>query len=278
MSARVLLIEDEPEWHRLLRDILEEQDYSVDVATTREDAKRRLKSAGYDLILVDACLEKNTFDLECQQFCNYLRQAGGGVPIVALTSKDINPAEMWTLFQLKIVDFIFKPTLMLPDVRRRVQDALQRKSPDPLAFPNSETEKPEFAYHVFVSYSSSDRDWVTGWLWPRLQAAGLNVCIDVNSFELGAFLVNEMERAVIQSCKTLLVLTPAYFESGWAEFENILAQTSDPAARKRRLLPIILKSCRLPARISALNCLDFTSPENHDQQLDRLLASIKSAC
>jgi len=66
---------------------------------------------------------------------------------------------------------------------------------------------------------------------------------------------------VLQSSKTLLVLTPDYLASEWTEFENILAQTLDPAARKRRLLPLILKPCDLPLRIRTLTPLDFMRPQ-----------------
>jgi hypothetical protein len=75
---------------------------------------------------------------------------------------------------------------------------------------------------VFVSYSHRNSDWVRGWLVPQLKAAGLKVCVDHESFEPGAPSLTEMERAVLQSRKTVMVLTPEYLQSEWAEFENIL--------------------------------------------------------
>ena len=63
---------------------------------------------------------------------------------------------------------------------------------------------------------------------------------------------------MLESRKTLVVLTPDYLGSEWAEFENVLVQTLDPAARGRRLLPLILKECELPLRIGTLAALDFT--------------------
>lgn len=80
-----------------------------------------------------------------------------------------------------------------------------------------------FRYNVFVSYSHRNKEWVRGWLVPQLQQAGLAVCIDHESFKPGAPSITEMERAVRQSRKTLLVLTPEYLLSGWTEFENIMA-------------------------------------------------------
>ncbi|MGH8587933.1 MAG: toll/interleukin-1 receptor domain-containing protein [Gammaproteobacteria bacterium] len=78
-----------------------------------------------------------------------------------------------------------------------------------------------------------------GWLVPRLKTAGIRVCIDCETFEPGAPSITEIERGILQSRKTVLVLTPEYLESGWAEFENILVQTQDPATRQRRVLPVM---------------------------------------
>jgi len=43
-------------------------------------------------------------------------------------------------------------------------------------------EPAEYAYDVFISYSHKDEAWVTQTLLPRLEAAGLRVCIDYRDF------------------------------------------------------------------------------------------------
>jgi hypothetical protein len=40
-------------------------------------------------------------------------------------------------------------------------------------------------YDVFISYSHADRAWVWNELLPRLERAGLRVCIDDRNFEIG---------------------------------------------------------------------------------------------
>ena len=106
--------------------------------------------------------------------------------------------------------------------------------------------RPRFRYDSFISYSHRSKDWVRSWLVPQLRNSGLKTCIDFGSFEPGAPSLTEMERAVLQSRKTVLVLTPEYLRSGWTEFENILVQTLDPAAHQRRLIPVLLLHCELP--------------------------------
>jgi TIR domain len=123
-----------------------------------------------------------------------------------------------------------------------------------------------FRYDAFISYSHRNRDWVRSWLVPQLKHAGLKVCIDYEGFEPGAPTLTEIERAVLQSRKTVLVLTPEYLQSEWTELENILVQTLDPAARQRRLIPILLLYCQLPLRIGSLTSIDFTRAEEHEEK------------
>ncbi|MBI5302709.1 MAG: toll/interleukin-1 receptor domain-containing protein [Chloroflexi bacterium] len=114
---------------------------------------------------------------------------------------------------------------------------------------------------LFISYSHYDAAWVRAHLLPPLEAAGIAVLIDFRDFEPGAPSVTEMERAVLTTRKTLLVITLRYLASEWTAFENILAQTLDPAARQRRVIPLLLERCELPLRIRMLTYLDFSQPD-----------------
>lgn len=130
-------------------------------------------------------------------------------------------------------------------------------------------------YDAFISYSHKDEIWVKNQLLTFLESKKIIACIDFRDFQVGAPSITEMERAVIQSRKTILILTPDYVKSAWAEFENILAQTLDPAAHSRTLLPVLLKPCDLPLRIKALTYLDLSQPDKLTSQLERLVNAIK---
>jgi tetratricopeptide (TPR) repeat protein len=136
------------------------------------------------------------------------------------------------------------------------------------------SEDREFEYDVFISYSHDDQAWVVGELLPRLEGAGLDVCIDYRDFEPGAPSVTEMEQAVVTSRKTVLVLTPAYLESAWAEFEALMLQTLDPGARKRRLIPLRKEKCDLPLRIGYLTYVDFAEPPDMEIAWVQLLTAL----
>jgi len=132
----------------------------------------------------------------------------------------------------------------------------------------------EFKYDVFVNYSHRDSEWVNGWLVPRLEEAGLSVWIDVQELQLGGRLVDGLERAITQSRIILIVLTPGYLSSQWADFENTLVKALDPAKRQRRVIPLMLKPCELPLRLRTLTYIDFTQPDQIDSQHSRLLSGI----
>jgi tetratricopeptide (TPR) repeat protein len=128
----------------------------------------------------------------------------------------------------------------------------------------------DFKYDVFVSYSSANKEWVRKTFVPILEKAGLKVCDYYRDFDPGAPIVKEMERAILESRKTILILSPAYLQSGWTEFENLMLQTLDAANQDRRLLPVIYEKCDLPLRFRYMNCINFDKPDDVEIEWQRL--------
>jgi tetratricopeptide (TPR) repeat protein len=119
-------------------------------------------------------------------------------------------------------------------------------------------EPEKYDYDVFISYSSRNKQWVRKELHKRIEKAGLRACIDFRDFTRGMPSIVAMENAVVKSRKALVVLTPEYVESQWAEIENIMVQTLSPANRDLRLIPMLKAECKKPLRIGALTHIDFT--------------------
>jgi len=132
----------------------------------------------------------------------------------------------------------------------------------------------EFRYDVFISYSHADEDWVVKTLLPRLEAAGLKVCIDYRDFDAGKPSIINMEDAVDQSRYTLLVLTPNWTGSDWTGFESVLVQTDDPLGRRQKMIPLMLEKCELPKRIKTLTYVDFTRPDRAEIAWTQLLTAL----
>ncbi len=136
------------------------------------------------------------------------------------------------------------------------------------------TEQKHFQYDVFISNSPADRPWVESSLLPRLKEIGLRVCTAWADFEIGAPTLVNSERAVDRSRHTLIVMTPDWLNSQWNEFEALLTSNADPAARQRRLIPLLLKPCQIPPHISMINRADFSDEAHQSAEMTRLLRSL----
>src|SRR4029453_1705788 len=123
--------------------------------------------------------------------------------------------------------------------------------------------------YVFVSYRhhEPDQTWVRDRLVPRLSFEGLRVCLDVESFRLGAPLVLEMGRAVESSTYTLAVLSPAYLESTFTELENVLAEHLGLEQSERRLIVVMREFTRPRLGMRARTWLDMTKDSTFEQDI-----------
>jgi hypothetical protein len=131
-------------------------------------------------------------------------------------------------------------------------------------------------YDAFVSHDPADAGWVDTWLLPRLQSAGLAIATAID-FELGVPRLVNIERFIDASRHTLLVLSPAWLDSDWRQFEALLAQTADPAGMLSRTIPILHQPCQLPRRIALLESADFTgSIDRWESQFQRVLKALGS--
>jgi TIR domain/Domain of unknown function (DUF4384) len=132
----------------------------------------------------------------------------------------------------------------------------------------------ERKYDVFISYSHLDRSWVVHELLPALESAGLSVIIDYRDFTPGVPAFTNMERALQSSRHTLVVLTPRWVKSQWTEFEGLLLGMSDPSARKRKLIPLLLEDCEVPPRIGILTHADLRASSQRVAELHRVIQSL----
>ena len=122
-------------------------------------------------------------------------------------------------------------------------------------------------FDVFISYSHKDKKWVSETLLCCLEKHGFKTMIDYRDFKTGSFSVEEMQRGVLESRRVILVLTPDYVKSQWTKFENVMAQTIDPGATQRKLIPILREDCEIPLRIRAFHFRDLRSDDPQQWEL-----------
>lgn len=130
-----------------------------------------------------------------------------------------------------------------------------------------------YRYDVFISYCDADEEWVQHELAPRLEAASVHVG-DRFAFAPGHPKLDEIERAVRDSRFVLLVLTPAYLNDAWRQFESILAASYGLDLGEWRAIPVLLAPCELPPRLRALVPVDLRDPINSAREWERLLHTI----
>jgi hypothetical protein len=120
----------------------------------------------------------------------------------------------------------------------------------------------DFKYDVFISYSHKNKEWVCKTLLQRLEHANLKVCIDFRDFKPGKPSRHNMRDACKESAHTLLVMTPAWVTSEWANLESLLSFLHDPSGTNQRTIPILLEECEIPEDIQIITYVNFVQKDN----------------
>jgi DNA-binding response OmpR family regulator len=120
MSHKILIVEDEPNMSRGLRDNLEFEGYLVEIAETGSAGLKLMLSKSFDLILLDVMMpEMSGFEV-----CKRAREGGVDVPIILLTAKSEEIDKVLGL-ELGADDYITKP-FSVRELMARIKAALRR--------------------------------------------------------------------------------------------------------------------------------------------------------
>jgi two-component system alkaline phosphatase synthesis response regulator PhoP len=124
MSARILLVEDEPGLVITLSDLLTAEGYTVESAGDGPTGLARAMNEGFDLVVLDVMLPgKNGFEV-----CRELRQHGKDVAIIMLTAKSQLTDRVVGL-KLGADDYLVKP-FEPPELLARIEALLRRVKKD----------------------------------------------------------------------------------------------------------------------------------------------------
>ncbi len=124
MSARILLVEDEPGLVMTLSDLLAAEGYTVESAGDGPTGLARAMNESFDLVLLDVMLPgKNGFEV-----CRELRQHGKDVAILMLTAKSQLTDRVVGL-KLGADDYLVKP-FEPPELLARIEALLRRVKKD----------------------------------------------------------------------------------------------------------------------------------------------------
>ena len=122
--AKILIVEDEPDIALGLQLDLRDEGHDVQVSSNGEDASRRAREPGWDLILLDVMLPlKDGFEV-----CRDLRRAKIRTPVLMLTAK-AQEAEKVMGLDMGADDYVTKP-FSPRELRARIRALLRRTVPE----------------------------------------------------------------------------------------------------------------------------------------------------
>ncbi len=108
----------------------------------------------------------------------------------------------------------------------------------------------------FISYTSVDRNWAE-WIAWQLEDAGYKCHIQAWDFISGSNFVQDMDQGT-KAQRTLLVLSPDYFNSGFTQPEWQAAFAQDPTGEKRKILAVKVRECHPEGLLGQVVWIDLT--------------------
>jgi hypothetical protein len=162
----------------------------------------------------------------------------------------------------------------------RLQKALADLGPPAVPDPPVHLAK-AYEYDVYISYVDQEPDisWVWEELVPQLEDAKLAIAVSGEVGRPGVAPVENIERALEQSKRIVLVVSPNYLaDKQIANFESILGQTLGLWQGTYRLLPIKiapLNPDQISPNLRLLDMLDLTQPRQAKGWFDKLLTELQ---
>ncbi|ESO96907.1 hypothetical protein LOTGIDRAFT_77467, partial [Lottia gigantea] len=98
-----------------------------------------------------------------------------------------------------------------------------------------------FSHDFFVIYSDKDREWVVHSLMNRLEnIKNFKGFLDHRDFTPGLTILENIEKAISNSYKSIFVISPNFLNSHWCQHESQAALTSALNKKSRfSVIPII---------------------------------------
>ncbi|MFP4438939.1 MAG: toll/interleukin-1 receptor domain-containing protein [Chloroflexaceae bacterium] len=136
----------------------------------------------------------------------------------------------------------------------------------------------EKLFDVFISHAFRERDLVDQ-LARALEAQGLKVFLPERDIQPGEDIVDAIDRAMAESRYTLLIISPAFLDSQWANFETGVA-LSRARSHRMQIIPVLtagVAATALPFGMKGKIHLDATDMNVNELslQLSRIFADLQ---
>lgn len=114
-----------------------------------------------------------------------------------------------------------------------------------------------FLDHAFLSYSTDDEDAAHELVY-GLEIRKKSIWFAPNRIGLGEHISIKIERGVDNARHLIVLISPSYLSSEWCSMERHSAAFRDPNNGDRKLIPLLLQPCDLPAGLRPLYFCDLT--------------------
>ncbi|NDK08156.1 response regulator [Candidatus Gracilibacteria bacterium] len=121
---KILVVEDHPKIRQNIVKYLNLKGFRAEDAIHGEDAKIKLSTNNYDLIVIDI----NMPLLDGKEFTKLVRKTGNNIPIIALTSNSLLNDKL-EMFSFGVDDYLTKP-FEFEELEARIKALLKRKDKD----------------------------------------------------------------------------------------------------------------------------------------------------
>ena len=119
---------------------------------------------------------------------------------------------------------------------------------------------------VFVSYSRDD-DAAVLKLVQDLRSGGVNVWLDQTDIPSGRRWDEAIEQALATCDQMIVVLSEASVSS-----QNVMDEVSYAIDEGKRVIPVIIRACKIPLRLRRMQYVDLTS--EYDARVEKLVATL----
>ncbi len=129
-------------------------------------------------------------------------------------------------------------------------------------------------YDAFISCSPDDVDWVEEKLRPRLEKEKLEIQVSYG-LRAGGVILENISQAIRNSTYVIIVLSPQWVAGEWQNFTGAVAASQDPAAERRKIIPLLLKDCTPPQWIEFRQKRDFRRAERFERECRILIWDLR---
>jgi tetratricopeptide (TPR) repeat protein len=126
----------------------------------------------------------------------------------------------------------------------------------------------------FVSYTGADKKWAE-WIAWTLEEAGYTTLIQAWDFKAAANFVLNMQEGAANTTRTIAVVTPDYFKSGFTKAEWAAAFACDPTGECGKLIAVRVTDFKPPGLFTANTYIDLVGLDA-DTAKGKLLTHIES--